>query len=879
MLNISKVISAIRPGRYIPFLLILFCSFCQSLSAQGKADYGWTGSPGNFVLVMDGNTVLNKESEFKSFPEGLNSGQKSEFALLAGEYLLLNKDSVRFSNLIQLLKQDKELGFAEVLLAYFQDVYFSRKGNGESLLKSWNAPAGDSYQKELADSARNVLLHKKHSEKIKCSPKKQYYSLCRALRLEGYLADIKPGDQSHEKEYTNLQRILSPFPGISDQEEKELKHIPFLSNILPGVSDHLAELGLARDAIHFSKIGIVAENLGGRMIAHSYEKLAYYYLVDGDPNSAEKVLKYIIDRQGEIAPSYKNSLYLKLGTLAYLQGDSSRALDYYLNLDFLHWSSRILHPFLGDPISINSARDLVSVAVWKSKNSHKAVDALQSVSTPKNLTEDDLFTKLRIIQILSEDEPEVASKLAMDLSFLAQSKGWRRVEYSATLLHGFLQLKTNNLRKAIIEFTKAGGILKETDPSYKEEWIRLNGLFLSHKESSNLRGVKGFLDQAIRISSAGYSDDKVYEMKSYLPPLFGTKNLENAAVDFYTRHGYNSDLLSLFVHGEENSEYQEDDSLSDLAIARTHIRILRYKGFYPPGREPWKSSWSEIRSKEAARIREEADPLRNLNLRRISHPLLAVFVRDKRIFLFSKDGDSSDLEVKELNTDSPTSYSAQSAYRSALDSFSKKDKIQIYLNASGVEAAEYLRKEFPDSDIKLFRRFDRREENDTAKKIYGPSCENLFPKHSSEGEGKFAWQSFPLPYYDGSKLLQAKSSLLIWNLKVSSKSPNGLRDYEWSCGNESISFRKAKRRLDYRNLPDRMAFTKDSLSGTGWGDKSEDFLDWARYWLSAGTSRLYYVKSWNPESESDINLMERLASENGDANFGNRVLKMVRNAE
>ncbi|PJZ77791.1 tetratricopeptide repeat protein [Leptospira neocaledonica] len=878
ILNIRKIGGIGLILKYIPFLLISFCSFCTSLSAQTRNDYGWTGSPGNFYLLMDGKNVLTKETDFNSFPEGLNPVQKSEFALLAGEYLLLNKDSGKFSNLINTIRKEKDLGFAEVLLLYFQDIYFSKKTNGENFLKVWNPPAGDTYQKELVESTRNVLLYKKPADKIKCSPKKQYYSLCRTLRLGSYMADFKLSDPNHDREYTNLQRILSPFPGVTDPEEKELKHIPFLSNFLPNIADYLSELGFARDAIQFSKIGIVSENLGGRMLSHSYEKLAYYYLVDGDPNSAEKVLKYIIERQGEMAPTYKNSLYLKLGTLAYLQGEPTRALEYYLNLDFLHWSTKILHPFLGEPIPINSARDLVSVAVWKSKNSHKAVDALQSVSTPKNLTEDDLFTKLRIIQILSEDEPEVASKLAMDLSFLAQSKGWRRVEYSATLLHGFLQLKTNNLRKAIIEFTKAGGILKE-DPSYKEEWIRLNGLFLSHKESSNLRGVKSFLDQALKISASGITDDKTFEIKNYLPPSFGSKSLENSAIDFYTRHGYTNDLLSFMIHYEENSELQEDDSPPDIAILKTHIRISRYKGFYPPGREPWKSAWSEMRTKEFSRIREESDPLRNANFKKLTHPLIAVFVKDKRVFLFHKDGDSSELEARELNTDNPSSYTAQSALRNTMESFSKKDKIQIYLNSPGVEAAEYLRKEFPDSEIKLFLRFDKREESDSAKKVFGPACENLFPKNLPEGEGHLGWQSFPLQYYDGSKLLQGKSALLVWNMKVTSKSPNGLRDYEWSCGSDSISFRKAKRRLDFRNLPDRIAFTKDSLNGSGWGDKSEDFLDWARFWLSAGTSRLYFVKYWNPESESDINLLERLANENGDPNLNSRVLKMVRNAE
>lgn len=854
---------------------MLFCTACSSLSAQTKNDFGWVGSPGNFSLNIEGKSVFNKDSDVSKFPEGLNLPQKSEYVLLVGEYLLVNKDSVKFSTLMNLIRQEKDLGLAEVLLSYFQDIYFSRKGTGEKILKLWNPPNNNAYSRQLTDSVRNVLLHKKSPEKIKCSVKNEYYSLCRTLRLGAYFSDFKQGESDYGREYTNLHRVIAPFT-----EESELRHIPFLGHYLPGVSDYLAELGLSKDAVHFSKIGIVTENLGGRMVSHSYEKLAYYYLIDGDFASAEKVLKYILDRQGELAPAYKNSIYLKLGALSYLSGDNAKALDYYLNLDFLDWSTRISHPFLGEPISINSARDLVSVAVWKSKNSFKAVDALNSVSTPKNLTEDDLFTRLRIIQILFEDEPDVASKMAMDLSFLAQSKGWRRVEYSATLLHGFLQLKTNNLRKAIIEFTKAYGILKDTDPSYREEWIRLNGLFLSHRESPNIRGVKGFLDQAMKIAAAGYADDKIYEIKNYLPLAYGTKNLETTAIDFYTRHGYFNDLLSLMIHSETNSDLAEEGSPSELSLIRTHNRILKYKGFYPPGREPWKSSWSEIRSKETVRAREDFDPFKNANLKKVAHPVLALFQKEKKLYLFSKDTDhSSEIEVKELNTDNVSSYSAQSALRTAIETFSKKDKVQVYLNLVGVEAVEYLKREYPNTDIQLFRRFDKRDEGDVAKKILGPSCGEPFPKASVEGDGHLQWHSFTPQYFDGVRLLPGKSAMLVWNLGAYGKSPGGLKDYEWSCGKSSVSFRKLKRRIDFRNLPDRILFTKDSLNGSGWTDKSEDFLDWTRFWLSAGTHRMYYIPNWDPSSQSDISLAEKFAHETGDSVFGPKVLKLVRHLE
>ncbi|PJZ68348.1 hypothetical protein CH373_17465 [Leptospira perolatii] len=860
--------------KFSSVLFLCFLSACTSLNAQAKSEFGWVGTPGNFQLNIGGRTVLDKEADFRNLPDGLDLLQKSQYVLLAGEYLLLNRDSNRFTDLLNTVNKDSELGFAEALLSYFRDLYFSKKEGGEKVLRNWTSQ--DPYMKELSDSVKIVLLNRKSSKKLNCSNKKPYYSLCRLLRVGGYLSDFDSKESDYGTEYTNLHRVLAPF-----SEETELKHVPFLEQYFPNISDHLSELGLPREAVHFEKISIVAQNLGGRMVAHSYEKLAYYYAVDGDLASAEKVLKYIIDRQGELAVTYKNSLYLKLGTLAYLQNENQKALEYFLNLDFLDWSSRILHPFLGEPISINSARDLVSVAVWKSKNSFKAVDALKSVSTPKNLTEDDLFTRLRIIQILSDDEPEVASRLAMDLSFLAQSKGWRRVEYSATLLHGFLQLKTNNLRKAIIEFTKAYGILKESDPVYKEEWIRLNGLFLAHRESHNIKGVKATLDQALRLQAAESVDDKVFEIKNYLPAAFGFKNLENTGIDFYNRHGYLHDLLSHLVNSELNNDGTDLDSPPEQGLHKVHARILMYKGLYPPGREPWKSHWSSIRAKEVIRVREESDPLKAADLRKPTYPILALFQKESRLFLFSKDSDSnSDMEVRELATDSTNSYTALAGIRAALETFRKKDKVQIYLNLPGLNAAEAIRKEYGnDIEVQLFQRFSKHHIGGTLKTIIGPACGDNFPNNRTESASQTVWKSFSAPFFDGIKLLPGKSALLIWNLNASVKSNEGIADYEWTCGGSTVSFKKLRKRFDIRNVPDRIVFTREALKSGNSYYHAKDFLYWARFWLSSGTSRVYHIDTWSPSDESDIMFLEKLSVEEGETPFGPKVLKILRNLE
>ncbi|AXR59609.1 hypothetical protein [Leptospira mayottensis] len=837
------------------FCLLLSLVYSHSIAAQTKQEFGWAKGADGFSFNLNGRTVFQSNSEINSFPENSTLLEKTDFLFLAGEYFILNKDVRRYESLLNLITNaESELVLGGIFLRILKELNFNSKESSRNLLIQFSKNESSLYLKELARGFESAVFEKKSPANLKCSRKAVYYSLCKTLRLKKYLSDFSPKAKSYQREYLNLNRTLAPF-----LEDPELKYIPFLSNIIYNIADELAELGLSREAVHFQKILIISENLSGRVIGYSYEKLAYYYLIGGDFISAEKVLDYILKYRPDLRTSYKNHLYLKLGTIAYLNQEYKKSLDYYLNLDFLEWSSTISNPFLGEPISINSARDLISMAIWRSKNSFKAVDALKSVSTPKNLTEDDLFTRLRIVQILMNDEPEVAGKMATEITFLAQSKGWKRVEYASTLLNGFIHYKKNDLRKAIIEFTKAYGILKTADPVYTEEWIRLTGLFYSHKESKSLKTVKSALDQAVAITIHRMPDDMLLQLKNYLPVVYGVREFTDAAINYYALHGHTTELLG-FLSRLEQKEAMGNTVYPNalVSIIDTSRRISSFRGFYPGPKERLSSSRSEIRKTEVMRLLEEFDPFRNQEIKKSRLPVLSVFVRDKRTYIFWKPGNSQELELKEIPSESASSFTVQVILKSLIESLNKKNSIQIYLNVSGMESFDYLKKEFPDVDFRLFTKFSRRDDKIKSERIYICDCKNPDQLSSSN------FQKVSFTHFEGNKLLVGNRSMMVWNLKVEDNSPENLNEYSWSCGEEQIRFSRLHRRYDFRNTPQRLIFTRDSLSGNGWKGRSEDFLDWVSFWINSGVYRMYYVPSLNLDSESDINLLEKLSQETNE---------------
>lgn len=368
------------------------------------------------------------------------------------------------------------------------------------------------------------------------------------------------------------------------------------------------------------------------------------------------------------------------------------------------------------------------------------------------------------------------------------------------------------------------------------------------------------MDQAVAITIHRMPDDMLLQLKNYLPVVYGVREFTDAAINYYVLHGHTTELLGLLSRLEQKETMGNTAYPNTLvSIIDTSRRISSFRGFYPGPKERLSSSRSEIRKTEVSRLLEEFDPFRNQEIKKARIPVLSVFVRDKRTYIFWKSGNSQELELKEIPSESASSFTVQVVLKSLIESLNKKTSIQIYLNVSGMESFDYLKKEFPDVDFRLFTRFNKKDDNVKSERIYVCDCKN--PDQLSSPN----FQKVNFTYFEGNKLLVGNRSTAVWNLKVEDNSPGSLNEYSWSCGEEQIRFSRLHRRYDFRNAPQRLIFTRDSLSGNGWKGRSEDFLDWVSFWINSGVHRMYYVPSLNLNSESDINLLEKLSQETNES--------------
>ena len=85
------------------------------------------------------------------------------------------------------------------------------------------------------------------------------------------------------------------------------------------------------------------------------------------------------------------------------------------------------------------------------------------------------LARLRLAQIVLKENPELAQKIAEDITYLAQEKDWRILEYQATLLDGWANYYLKNNYRALICFTKAGGILQGENRQYATQYSHLMG--------------------------------------------------------------------------------------------------------------------------------------------------------------------------------------------------------------------------------------------------------------------------------------------------------------------------------------------------------------------------------------------------------------------
>ncbi|MBE7412495.1 MAG: hypothetical protein L6Q54_15130 [Leptospiraceae bacterium] len=845
--------------------LVIFIFFVTSSAIFSGEFSGWDVGKSTSTLFIEGRKVFETSRKFSS-PEFLNENQKIDFSFYLTDYYLRKEDKEGIANVIFFLRSEK--GDYKLADYFISSLWRMKKNDIDGAKKKLNEfieISTDNYQKALASQIINSFTQKNNPPKLDESPEKlictrnqNYYSLCRFLKLKHQIDQLSHESNNRHRDYLNLDRILAPF-----FEEYILNYPHLIHWIVPELSEKLAYLGFANEAIHFQNIVLQKEQMTGTAKISTYEKISFYQMLNGNLLNAEEILHQAIRLSVTKSIEEKNQIYLKLGAIAYIRKDYRQSLNYYMNLDFKKWDKTIYNPFRFEPISINEAKDLISVSIWKVRGPVKAIKALKLIQkSNKKLDEEELLIRTRIAQIIFPDKPETAEKLADEIIYTAQSRGWKRAEYAGTLLQGYIHIINKNYRKSVIHFTKSYGILGESNPEMISERIRLSGIISAHIASGESAPIEKLLLTLIKYLRTELLNDDLSIIKYYLDLRFDYESLIKKSITYLSdTKNYSSLLKLLYSTNKANYFLSGINSKGVLQIPFVSRRMSLYYTFRPKDEKNFFSNIQDkLRKQEFEKGVELFDDYEDTIFSHIKNPILAGFAYQKEIYLFfylpEKTSDSHWKLVKFTSSD----YKGN-AYNNALIEFSEQvpqDKVlQIYFNSIGIDIHQYLRSK-RNKQYSLFHNFS------IAGGKNKQEITNLTPiAILPNNKPVLGVQNYSIANFEGTKTFNEKHRLHIWNFQGAKKDSDslGIENYYWTTNNkEFISFKKMQRRLDARISPNALIFTSDTLKKSFWDSLSGDFYPFCDFWFRKGVDTIYYIPSLNFENEKHIKLIKILSS-------------------
>ncbi|MCX7997706.1 MAG: hypothetical protein N3A69_01980 [Leptospiraceae bacterium] len=817
------------------YLYYLFLILLNLPVFSNPISYGWETYGNYSTLYLKGKKFFQTNEPFSISTEP--SKENLESFLFLGEYYISKLDKENFFKLVTQIQQIEVNSFLENFLLFLWYQENAREKEGEKKLTYFVNNVTDVYEKKLAEKILLFLIRKQNQKitvtyddikNLSCSRSKNYYNICRVLKLRTLLELIQLGSSSHTTEYANLDRMIAPF-----FEEEELAYIPFLDKLIPDLPPKLSALGLTAEASHFQKILITNESLVGKFDINSYEKLASYQIFAGKFDDAERSLEIALKNLRSVTVM-RNNLLLKLGMLNYLKKDYNKALSYLIQLDFKYWGKTIRNPLTDEPFSVNSARELIALVLSKAKSGALAVKALNELK--KNFpTEEGLFVRLRIAQILFKDKPQLAEKMTDEIIYIAQSKGWKRVEYAATLLNGFINIVNKKQRKAVIQFTKSYGILGNSDPGFTSEWIRQSGMIRARISGRERGNYSSTLKKLILQAKDSHLNTEFLEFKLYLDPRFGVEEFKKLAINYFISNKDYDSLLEVLLlsKSEPNNNFYEKGNLQ---IPKVHRLIKSYYGFKASiDNVYYKGVWGKYREQHVSYLRKMNDGYNLSLLKNVSIPVLFLLPYEDKIYSVGYDPDNNKTKWT-INSFPIKEYQTANYYNKLLSlyPFLVRDmSYQLFFNPMGLDLHQILQRQKVGGFGYLFFSLQR----DSAITRTQPVHLECNPQISS---------SLPLSIeqFEGSKTNEHSATTQIWNFyEVSSKTlPNPQETYQWKCKNgETLEFRKLLRRMDSLTLPNSLYLSNPLLHNTNPYFSNEELFLFLDFWFRKGISQVVYT--------------------------------------
>lgn len=817
---------------------------------------GWETYSSYSELYMNGNKVFDSRFDSGSFPRYFNDSEKIDYALFLSEYYISKDDRAKLNKLKIHLYSVPDYSLAVSLIDFFW--YSSKKkyDKAEHIISDYLKREKNLYHSLLASSVLELVGENKtlseesasSLRKFRCKVSEPYYSLCKILRLVERIEDLSILSSNIYYDYMRIDKEMASF-----YEDPRLYYLYFFSKVFSELPIKLATLGFASEAAYFQKMLIQSENLYALNVK-SYERLSYYQLLLDELDNAETTLKLIVDRLNS-APLTKNNILLKLGAIAYYRKDYHKSLDYYLSLNINSWSRYLINPFFGEPMTINGVRDLLSVFIWKSKSSLKAIEALNSIQSQKEITEEDLFIRLRIAHILMDEKPKVAEKISEEIIYIAQSRGWKRIEYAATLMNGFCHILMKSYRKAVIQFTKSYGILRDSDPSFTVEWIRKYGLLVSKKSSRGHYYADKMYSSIWSILEKEKRNEDIFALRNYIDEKFNEQSFFQDMIDHFIKRKKYSHLLEyMYTYQQKHARMTtiNKQGLSQIPIVNNRIKL--YKGFrLKKDSSYFKGSWKKLREKISSKLEKNYYSFDSSAIHKAKDPLIVGLFYENKIYIFSYDTGAYrnkwNLEVYEASEFGSTEY-YKNIYNS-INFLNRNRNIQIYMNPIGVDLYQYLKK-IPDLNIRFFYNFQKNKIDDKKNKMISIRCGNNYQNIEK--------LTYRLPKYFEGKLTIYDQGNVIWDFSPMklNNSFNNINEYEWSCGNHKISFQKMKRRVGLKVTPEIVLFTNSTFNRSSLDDVSVEYYFWSEFWMKKGTNALFYLKDIDWKDEKSKSFLDSL---------------------
>jgi hypothetical protein len=844
----------------------------------------WEISKDHSILYINNKKVFDsREPSPRTLSEELTPTETIEYLIYLSEYYLNKNDKENLANLLYLIRTSaKNLQFAEV---FINSMWLLDKGDTRSLeqkLDTYIKSQKDEEEKPFLQALKVALTQKNLSgsiagevpgfKKFSCQGGSGYYSLCQALKLRTELEQLEQKKAlNRHKEYQNLDKALAPF-----FEDERLSYISFLDRLIPSLPQRLAYLGFAYEAVFFQSMYILSEKNASFFNIVSFERLSFYQLMSNDPTRAETTLKSIIPIL-EGKNYLKNSTYLKLGAIAYIQKNYDASLQYFLSLNLKYWNKSMRHPFLDRFLSINAAKELISISIWKSRTASKAAEALSKIK-PSQLTESDLFTKLRMAQIMMHDRPMISQNISNEVIYQAQSKGWKRVEYAATIMNGYCHIITKNYRKAVIQFTKSYGILGKTDPGYSSEWLRKMGLYIART-----RRIDSIHDEKIARELLSYlkqenRNEEMLMFQNYTDERFGVENFQKRVISLFLKNKKYREALELVLQNYYDKLLPLPTSLSgSLQVPFVDKQLELYSGLRPIQDKKFiEGSYAKIRENERKRLESKYSKFDMSALLESEKPVILVlpFYDSIYAFLYSPQS-STKWNVIQTAKKNPLPKDFFPNYVNSHLDVMQKQPLQIFMNSFGLELYHYIYSSVSGSLPSVFFSI-RKNVSENPPDIVAVSAEC---NNSTDSIGYEDIQRGSPEFFEGKKKFKSKERIHIWDFKESNFTENPeipLQSHVWKCSKDSeISFHKIQRRMYNKNVPYSILVTKDVLYSKEKELLPLHLLDWSDFWMKKGVNYIFYIDSLRKKDKGmdELGLMKKYK---GDIEDFDELLKQHR---